>query len=430
MRIHPTHIISGWRAARDCARKKLKEIARDNSSNAAKFREDLLNIAKTTLSSKLLTQDKEHFAELAVDAVMRLKGSTNLSYIQVIKKLGGSIKESFLCEGLILEKNISVGCQRTLKDCRVLVCNTPMDYDKVKIYGTRVRVESLEKVQEISEAEREKMREKVDKIAAYKPNVFINRQLIYNYPEQLLVEKGILVIEHADFEGIERISAALGAEIVSTFNSPERAEEVLGVCGSIDEILIGEDKVIKFSNCKRNEACTIVLRGASQHILDEAERSLHDALCVLVQTVKNKLVVYGGGNSEMQMSQACMELAQNVKGKEALAIQAYAKALRQLPTIIAENGGYDSTELIQNLEVELRTKKECGLNMNNGTVGSMDELCVTVNTNNNAGMLQIERAGPRFSQRSRRTDHESRRHCDLRPKTSPRTQDALINTSE
>lgn len=143
MKIHPTHIISGWRQARDCARKKLREIARDNSSDIDKFKEDLLNIAKTTLSSKLLTQDKQHFAQLAVDAVLRLKGSTNLSYIQVIKKLGGSIKESFLCEGLILEKNISVGCKRSLKDCRVLVCNTPMDYDKVKIYGTRVRVESL-----------------------------------------------------------------------------------------------------------------------------------------------------------------------------------------------------------------------------------------------------------------------------------------------
>lgn len=315
MRIHPTHIISGWRMARDCARKKLREIARDNSANGAKFKEDLLNIAKTTLSSKLLTQDKEHFAQLAVEAVLRLKGSTNLSYIQVIKKLGGCIKDSFLCEGLILEKTISVGCKHSLKDCRILVCNTPMDYDKVKIYGTRVRVESLEKVQEISEAEREKMKEKVERIAAYKPNVFINRQLIYDYPEQLLVEKGIMVIEHADFEGIERISAALGAEIVSTFDSPDRSEEVLGSCGSIDEILIGEDKVVKFSDCKRNEACTIVLRGASQHILDEAERSLHDALCVLVQTVKNKLVVFGGGNSEMQMSAACMELAQNIKGK-------------------------------------------------------------------------------------------------------------------
>lgn len=95
---------------------------------------------------------------------------------------------------------------------------------------------------------------------------------------------------------------------------------MLGTCASIEEILIGEDKVLKFSGCKRNEACTIVLRGSSKHILDEAERSLHDALCVLVQTVKNKKVIYGGGNSELTMAVACEAFAKTVKGKEALAI--------------------------------------------------------------------------------------------------------------
>ena len=165
---------------------------------------------------------------------------------------------------------------------------------------------------------------------------------------------------------------------MSTFDNPERADAILGVCGSIDEILIGEDSVIKFSNCSRNEACTIVLRGASRHILDEAERSLHDALCVLVQTVKSKSIIYGGGNSEMQMSAACMALAQTIKGKEALAIQSYARALRQLPTIICDNGGYDSTELIQTLEVEIRDKKDVGLNMSNGSIDSMEKLCITV----------------------------------------------------
>jgi len=98
---------------------------------------------------------------------------------------------------------------------------------------------------------------------------------------------------------------------------------------------------------------------------------------VLVQTVKSKSIIYGGGNSEMQMSAACFDLAHTVKGKEAIAIQSYARALRQLPTIIAENGGFDSTELIQTLEVELRDKKDVGLNMNNGTVDSMENLCIT-----------------------------------------------------
>ena len=157
------------------------------------------------------------------------------------------------------------------------------------------------------------MRAKVDKILAHRPDVFINRQLIYNYPEQLLAEAGVMVIEHADFDGVERLSAVLGSDILSTFDSPETA--TLGTCESIEEIMIGEDKVIQFSGCQRNEACTIVLRGSGAHILDEAERSLHDAICVLIAAVKNHRILYGGGNAEMRMSLAVDDLARTLSGK-------------------------------------------------------------------------------------------------------------------
>lgn len=124
-----------------------------------------------------------------------------------------------------------------------------------------------------------------------------------------------MVIEHADFDGIERLAAATGAEILSTFDNPERKDEVLGHADLIEEIMLGEDKVIKFSGCKKDEACSIVLRGASIHIIDEAERSLHDALCVLCATVKNRKVVYGGGNAEMTMAREVEKISDNVKGK-------------------------------------------------------------------------------------------------------------------
>lgn len=124
----------------------------------------------------------------------------------------------------------------------------------------------------------------------------------------MLADKGLMVIEHADFDGIERLSAATGAEILSTFDNPERAEKIMGRCKLIEEIIIGEDKFIQFSGCEKGEACTIVLRGASTHIIDEADRSLHDALCVLITTVKNSKVVYGGGNSEIQMALAVEKL--------------------------------------------------------------------------------------------------------------------------
>jgi T-complex protein 1 subunit beta len=109
--------------------------------------------------------------------------------------------------------------------------------------GSKVKVDSMAKVGEIEEAERRKMRNKIDRILAYKPDVFINRQLIYNFPEQLLADAGVMVIEHADFDGMERLSAVLGSDILSTFDNPEQ-ENALGTCALIEEIMIGEDKVI------------------------------------------------------------------------------------------------------------------------------------------------------------------------------------------
>merc|ERR1711977_684795 len=218
------------------------------------------------------------------------------------------------------------------------------DTDKIKIYGARVKVDSFEAVAEIENAEKEKMKTKVDKIASHGCNVFVNRQLIYNYPEQLFKERNIMAIEHSDFDGTERLAAVLGSDIISTFDNPE--ETKLGSCQKIQEIMIGEDKVIKFSGCAQGEACSIVLRGASSHILDEAERSLHDALAVLFQTVSETRVVYGGGSTEMAMAQAIQDKMADVEGKESLAMEMFAKALRTMPAIMADNGGYDSADLM------------------------------------------------------------------------------------
>jgi T-complex protein 1 subunit beta len=185
-----------------------------------------------------------------------------------------------------------------------------------------------------------------------------------------------MVIEHADFDGTERLAAVLGSDILSTFDTPESS--TLGTCGLIEEIMIGEDKVIQFSGSKANEACSIVLRGSGKHILDEAERSIHDAICVLIAAVKNHKTIYGGGNSEIRMSLAVDEVAKGVQGKAALAIEAYARALRQLPHIITDNAGYDSAEIVQNLRSAIVQGKETsGLNMFKGEVDDMKELGIT-----------------------------------------------------
>jgi len=225
-------------------------------------------------------------------------------------------------------------------------------------------------------AEKEKMKEKVEKIVKHGANVFINRQLIYNYPEQLFADAGMMAIEHADFEGVERLALVLGGEIVSTFDNPQMVK--LGQCKLIEEVMIGEDKLLRFSGVALGEACTIVLRGATQQILDEAERSLHDALCVLTATVKEPRIVYGGGCSEMLMANVVSKLAQETPGKESIAMEAFARALRKLPTIIADNAGYDSSELIAQLRAAHNSgKKTFGLNMDIGRIEDVQKLGIT-----------------------------------------------------
>merc|ERR1719195_2410120 len=244
-----------------------------------------MNIARTTLSSKILSQHKEFFSKLAVDAVLRLKGSGNLDAIQIIKIQGGTLEDSFLDEeGFLLNKKPGVRQPKKIENARILIANTPMDTDKIKVFGSRVKVDAVSKVAELELAEKEKMKEKVDMICGHDMNVFINRQLIYNYPEQLFADKGVMAIEHADFDGIERLALVTGGEIVSTFGNPELVK--IGKCDLIEQVDIGEETLVKFSGVQMGEACSIVLRGATEQILDEAERSLHDALCVLTSTVK------------------------------------------------------------------------------------------------------------------------------------------------
>jgi len=369
-RIHPQTICAGWRLATKVAREALEECATDGITD-----DDLMKIASTTLSSKLVNTEKKHFAQLCVSAVKRLEGSGNLDHIQIIKLPGGSLRSSYLEEGFLLEKSIGVGQPKRLEKCNILLANTSMDTDKIKIYGSRVQVDSLNKVAEIEQAEKLKMKRKVDKIIAHGCNVFINRQLIYNYPESLFAAEGVMAIEHADFDGIERLAAVTGGEVASTFDNPEKVQ--LGYCDVIEEVMIGETKVLRLGGCKSGAACTIVLRGSSTHIIDEAERSVHDALCILAATLKHPKRIYGGGNTEVAMANAIDKAAKETPGKKAIAMSSYAKALLQLPMTVADNGGYDAAELITQLRAAHASgKSSMGLDMDNGTIGDMEELGV------------------------------------------------------
>lgn len=374
--IHPQTVCEGWRLAQLVALQALdQDCAMDQPT-----RDDLLEIARTTLSSKLLVYEKERFATLAVDAITRLHGSNNIDHIQVLKIAGGSLKDSYLEEGFLLEKTVGTGQPSTIKNARILLANTSMDTDKVKIYGSRVKVDSLNQVAEIEAAEKAKMKAKVQKILEHHGegdrnntiNCFINRQLIYNYPEALFAEAGIMAIEHADFDGMERLAAVLGGHVVSTFDTPDQV--TVGECEIIEQVMIGDDKVLRFGGCKTGHACSIVLRGASRHMLDEAERSLHDALAVLTSVVRSPQTVYGGGCTEILMAAAVDRAADTTPGKRSLAMRAYARALRQIPTILADNAGLDAAELVT--QIMASSSKSAGLDLHKGCVGDMRALGV------------------------------------------------------
>eukprot|EP01105_Mastigella_eilhardi_P019781 TRINITY_DN466_c2_g1_i1.p1 TRINITY_DN466_c2_g1~~TRINITY_DN466_c2_g1_i1.p1 ORF type:complete len:543 (-),score=193.12 TRINITY_DN466_c2_g1_i1:97-1677(-) len=371
-KIHPQTIIEGWRLAVQASLKALEACAFDESNPEA-LRNNMLNVARTTLSSKILQHEKDYFANLAVEAVTRLKGG-NLESIHIIKKTGGSLRSSFLEPGFLLEKKVGVGQPKRVENAKILLANTAMDTDKVKIFGSKVKVDSLDKVADIEAAERKRMLAKCQKIVDHGVNVFINRQLIYNLPEQFFAEHNVMAIEHADFEGVEQLALVTGAEIVSTFDHPELVK--LGTCKLIEEVTLGEDTVIRFSGVEKGEACTVVLRGPTTHVVEEAERSLHDALCVLDVVQREHSLVCGGGCTEMAMSLAVDELARRTPGKRAVALEAFARALRMLPTIIADNAGYDSADLVAKLRAAQANdgRKFAGLDMRKGGIGDMREL--------------------------------------------------------
>eukprot|EP00485_Elphidium_margaritaceum_P006322 CAMPEP_0202704838 /NCGR_PEP_ID=MMETSP1385-20130828/17458_1 /ASSEMBLY_ACC=CAM_ASM_000861 /TAXON_ID=933848 /ORGANISM="Elphidium margaritaceum" /LENGTH=547 /DNA_ID=CAMNT_0049362951 /DNA_START=128 /DNA_END=1771 /DNA_ORIENTATION=+ len=382
MKLHPQTIIRGWRNALEYAKTALQSVAVDNRADEKKFRQDLVNVARTTLSSKIVTSELDFFAKLCVDAVLRLKGSIDLDMIQIIKKQGGTMRDSFLDSGFILDKNFGLSQKTVYKNPRIMIANTGMDTDKIKIWGARVKVHSMDEVAAIEKAEKEKMKRKVDKILAHNIDIFINRQLIYDYPEEIFRDAGVGSIEHADFEGVERLARVLDAEILSTFDKTEEKDESrahkLGTCASVQEIMIGEDTVIKFDGVPKGEACTIVLRGASSHLLAEMERSIHDAVCILTQTIRDSKVVLGGGCTEMLMAQSVSAAALKQKGKEALAMDSFARALRQIPNILADNAGFDSAEIVTELRSEhAQGNHWMGVCMDTATVGDMRKYGVT-----------------------------------------------------
>nr|XP_027200352.1 T-complex protein 1 subunit beta-like [Dermatophagoides pteronyssinus] len=371
--LHPQTIVQGLRIAAAAAFKRLDEACLRFGEDDPQHAEVLLQMAMTTLNSKVLSSDRRHFAQLAVDAVAMLKNKNSLQLINVVKLAGARLCESQLVEGILIDKRLAYGAPKTITDARVLLANTALDADKIKIYGATACANDYERINELEDAEKRKMLAKIEAIAASGCNVFVNRQLVYDYPQQLLSQRKIACLQHADFDGMEALASALGAEIASTFK--DSAAVQLGRCGKVEEVLIAEQRFTRFSQCQKPEACTVLLRGANEQVLAEAERSLHDALAVVSQTLQDFRLVHGGGAIEASIASAIAAEAQKLNNKTRLAVEAVADAFLAIPFIIMQNAGHDAADCVAQLKQAHggAAVSDAGADVDSGAVASMQE---------------------------------------------------------
>lgn len=360
--VHPIQIIKGY----EMALEKSLEIIENNSYHMKE--DDYLSLAKTTLCSKILRCDLNKFGKICVDAINAIEDRENLNLINFIKS-EGDLVDSYIVDGFILDKPTKIP---EIEAPRILIANMAMDTDKIKINSAQVKVESIDELIKIEEAEKDRMREKVDLITQeeYEIDVFINRQIMYDHYLQLFKEKGIVAIEHADFDGIERLANILNGKIMSTFES---LSDCFGTCDKIENVYIGERRMIKFSGLKKG-AITIVLKGSTKEIQDEAERAIHDALCVLMKIKTHKKVVYGGGSIEAEIGIATNNLALKTESKEASAILGFSNAVQKIPQIIADNCGMDGEAIKSKLRaLHMKGKRTMGVSVEKEDVGCMKE---------------------------------------------------------
>ncbi len=354
---HPVKLINGYRmAAAKCVEllNKRKFIPKGD---------DIRNLVRTTLNSKVLGSCVDLFVEICIKAA---NSAEDVSSVEIIK-LKGDLRESVFLDGFVLHNSVVAD----VTDPRILVCNTALDYDKVKVMSAKISVDSVSELSQIEEMEKKRMQAKIERMTAIKYDILVNRQIIYDYPLQLLENKGIIVVEHADFDGVERLNKVIGGNLLSEFENLR--DEDLGKCTRAHSIDVKGHKMLKFEGVGKG-ACTIILFGGSDELLDEAERSIHDALCVIKRINTSSACVYGGGAVEMGLAVELMKYATEIKTKEAEGIECFARALQRIPAIIASNCGFDGDELKAMLKNDHTYRRTTyGINVENGKTCCMKE---------------------------------------------------------
>jgi len=374
--VHPTIILRGYRKALIKSKDILKKIADKVDSSDKKI---LKQAAITAMNSKSIVGVREHFAEIAVKSILQivdLRGDLkiiDIDQIQIIKKEGGSLSDTELINGLIIDKEIVHPMMpKSLKNVKIALIDTPLEIEKTE-FDAEIKIQSPDQITRFLEEEENMLKRKVSAIINSGAKAIFCQKGIDDKAQSLLARENIIAIRRVKRSDMEKLSRATKAKIIT--NLVELTPEDLGASGLVEEKKVGTDNMIFVSECSDPKAVSILIRGGIAHVVDEAERTLNDALCVVRNIVDNPYILGGGGSSEIELSKQLRDFATTIGGREQLAIEAYAYSLEVVPTTLAENAGLDPVDLL----VELRAKhdspdgKAMGVNIQTGKPSNMIE---------------------------------------------------------
>ena len=376
--IHPTIIIDGFKMAAEKALETLEKIAIPVNLKSQDF---LMKAATTSMGSKIVAEHKDYLAEIVVKAMLAVAEKQDGAFkvdvdeVKVEKKTGESLKETALIYGIVLDKEIvHSGMPKRLEKAKIALLDVSLENEKPEL-DAKINIESPEQIEAFLKQEEEMLKGMVEKILHSGANVVICQKGIDDMAQHFLARKGVIAIRRAKKSDMEKLARATGGKIVSSINSLSAVD--LGYAALVEERKTGDDKMTYVEGCKNPKSVTLLIRGGTQRMTAEAERSIHDALSVVKDLLEEPKIVAGGSAPEMEMSIVLKKYAQTLAGREQLAVQIFAEALEAIAVTLSENAGLDPVDVISQLRAQHEKGKTwAGINVFEGKVEDMTKLNV------------------------------------------------------
>jgi len=376
--VHSTVIVDGYQAA---AEKSLELLAGFAKSVKPDDQESLIKIAKTSMQSKLISEDSEPLSKLVVGAILKIAEkngdtySVDLDNLKVEKKSGGSIEDTTLIKGIVLDKEVvHSGMPTKIQKAKIALVNAALEVEKTEM-SAEIRISDPTQMQMFLEEENRMLKEMVTKLHNAGTNVLICQKGIDDISQHYLAKHGILAVRRVKESDMTKLAKATGGRI--TTNLDDITEKDLGHADLVQQKKVETDKWVFIEGCKNPHSVTVLIRGGSQRVVDEVDRSIHDSLMVVKDVIETPSIVTGGGSAEAYLAGQLNEYADSFDGREQLAIKQYAEALESIPLTIAENAGMDPIDTIISLRAKQNSgKKGSGINAREGKIGDMNSLSI------------------------------------------------------